>query len=166
MISVIFCSCGNKGKESGTDEVVIVTPSGSKAPAEKEKEDLKSTESKDSSDNSSSKGSPSTNAGSVKKELPEKFPEDMLPLVEGAKITQSTSFKDIGGTVMYTAGKPLDEVYKFYKAKLENLDKYNEMLNNGTWNFYAVTEGYRFVVIVTPTGENSVQVMLTAKLED
>lgn len=109
-------------------------------------------------DGSSAQLNVSNNGDSVA--LPDDYPKDIVPIMDGARITAANRFEDAtkkaGFQVVFFSDKDPKEVKNFYDDTLKDLTDSNKMDLNGTYSIGGKKSGHNIGVVIT-TEENEGQ---------
>ncbi len=91
--------------------------------------------------------------------LPEGYPEDLVPIMSGAKIVLANRNQQNGTTsywVTLSTTKSAADTYKYYKNELKDLQEPNDMQMNNIYSLSGVKNNQQIGVIITPEDEQKV----------
>jgi len=156
VIAIGLMGCGGKG-DDGKD----ATSSNESAPVTNN-----SPETDDSAKDSESDKSSDSNKSNVEfsnsAKIPDAYPQDLFPTIEGSKIEQIiTNDANKGVTLVFSTGKSRDEVISFYEEVLKEADV--QVLSSGEdYLLVAEKNGYVLTLSISEFGGDRM-VMLDAR---
>ncbi|MEN8905648.1 MAG: hypothetical protein ABF289_06770 [Clostridiales bacterium] len=103
-------------------------------------------------------------SGGEKAELPENYPEDIVPIFDGAKIvTSMNSNNDEGISYMITLGSntSYEDIHKFYKEKMEKNNNYLNMEIEGGYVISGEKDNYTYSIGINDATEEEYESIIT-----
>lgn len=85
-------------------------------------------------------------------EIPENFPKDIVPIIDGAKVkavVDMSNNEGAGQNVTFSSNESIDKVHKFYEEKLKNSENFVKMQFGEGYSLAGEKDGFGYSVVIS-----------------